>query len=292
LPDQEEEALERFMNHIPFRGYSSKTKKTDYSVIHHHLRYCPISQVSDQKLLDYFYSLSNQARATISTKLKVLKKFYVFCFEEQILDIDYTPLFPSGKNQRNIEIPSVFTPTEIHQVLNYLKNHNKNRKRNYAIALLAAIYGFRAGDIASMKMTDINWDAETIVIIQAKSNEKIEHCLITEVGNALVEYILEERPISNQPIIFLKEDGLPLSDISISSVVFNGFRQSGVELKGRKHGTHSLRHSLASNMLSEKMNILDISKALGHTSLESVKIYAKVDISYLQLCELEVPEGE
>ena len=290
LPDQEEEALERFMNHISL--YSSKTKTVNYSVIHHHLRYCPISQISDQKLLDYFYSLSNQAQTTISTKLGILKRFYVFCLEEKILDIDYTPLFPSVKNQRNIEIPSVYTPTEIRQVLNYLRDHNKNRNRNYAIALLAAIYGFRAGDIASMKMTDINWDAETIVIIQAKSSEKIEHRLIIEVGNALVKYILEERPKSDQSIIFLKENGQPLKDCSISSIISSGYLQSEVELKGRKHGSHSLRHSLASNMLAEKMNILDISKALGHTSLESVKTYAKVDISFLQLCELEVPEGE
>jgi site-specific recombinase XerD len=292
LPDYEEKILERYMDHLSFCEYSLKSKRYNYFVIHHHLRYCSILEITNQKLLDYFYSLSNLARATISSKLKVLKKFYVFCFEQKILDVDYTPVFPSSKNQKNIEIPSVFTPTEIRQVLNYLRDYNENRRRNYAIALLAAIYGFRAGDIASMKMTDINWETETIVIIQAKTKEKIEHRLMIEVGNAFVKYILEERPTSDQPIIFLKGNGQPLNDTSISSMVFNGFLRSGVELKGRKHGTHSLRHSLASNMLAEKVNILDISKALGHTSLESTKIYAKVDVSHLQLCELEVPTSE
>jgi len=289
LPDSEEKALKCFMDYIAFLEYSPKSKRYNYYVIHRHLRHCPISQVSDQKLLDYFYSLSNLARATIRSHLQVLRRFYTFCFEQEILDIDYSPLFPSNKKQRNIEIPSVFTPSEIRQVLNYLRDYNENRKRNYAIALLSAIYGFRAGDIASMKMTDINWETGIIIIIQEKTKEKIEHRLIVEVGNALVEYILEERPASNKPNIFLKENGQPLNATSISTMVFTGFLRSGVELKGRKHGAHSLRHSLASNMIAEKANILDVSKALGHTSLESTKIYAKIDISHLQLCELEVP---
>jgi len=291
LPDYEEKTLKSFMDYIT--EYTAKSKRYSYSVIHHHLRRCPISQVTDQKLLDYFYSLSTLARATIKSQLGVLRRFYVFCYEQKILDVDYTHLFPSSKTKRNIEIPSVFTPSEIRQVLNYLRDYNENRKRNYAIALLAAIYGFRAGDISSMKLADINWEEGVIVIIQAKTKQRIEHRLLTEVGNALVEYIFEERPTSDQSIIFLKENGQPLNATSISSMVFNGFLRSGVDLKGRKHGTHSLRHSLASNMIAGKANVLDVSKALGHTSLESVKVYAKIDISHLRLCELEVPtDGE
>lgn len=75
-------------------------------------------------------------------------------------------------------------------------------------------------------------------------------------------------------------------------MVAYAFICSGIELKGRKHGSHSIRHSLASNMLSADVDILTISKVLGHSSADTTRVYAKVDIPHLRLVGLEVPAYE
>lgn len=75
-------------------------------------------------------------------------------------------------------------------------------------------------------------------------------------------------------------------------MVATGFVNSGVIIGNRKHGSHSLRHSLASNMISQGEQLLVVSKVLGHSSVDTSRIYAKVDVNHLRHVELEVPTNE
>ena len=144
-----------------------------------------------------------------------------------------------------------------------------------------------------MKLADIDWDTGMIIIIQAKTTKRLEHRLTQLCGKALAEYLLKERPDVNCEYVFLKEDGNPLVATSVSTMIFSGFTLCGVTVNNRKHGSHSLRHSLASNMLEQGTGILEISHILGHASADTTKnIYTKVDINHLRLCELEVPTHE
>lgn len=116
------------------------------------------------------------------------------------------------------------------------------------------------------------------------------HKLTCQTGNALVDYLLNERPRGRNGNIFLKGDGSEIkSSATISTMIFMAFTNSGININGRKHGSHSLRHSLASNMLSNDTSILVISKILGHACVDTTRIYSKVDINHLRLCGLEVP---
>ena len=199
-------------------------------------------------------------------------------------------LFPSTKTRRNTEIPSVYAPDEISMLLDHLKNHNQNRKRNFAIASLAAVHGFRACDIVAMTFANVDWDSGTVRVVQSKTTKAMDHHLIPLTGNALASYLLDERPDSQDPHVFLKRDGCAMKSISVSSMIFNAYNQSGIVTKGRKHGSHSLRHSLASNMLASGSGILEASRALGHEDVDTTwKFYAKTDIGNLRLCGLEVP---
>ncbi|MDC3423408.1 hypothetical protein NC797_02660 [Aquibacillus sp. 3ASR75-11] len=77
--------------------------------------------------------------------------------------MDCSLLFPSNKLRSHTEIPSVYTPEEIFQLLVYIRNSVcTNKRRNYAIVVLIAVYGFRAGDMIKVKLSDINWKNETI----------------------------------------------------------------------------------------------------------------------------------
>ena len=289
LPTHENFILESYMVYIGGLDYSTNSKRLTYGTIHHYLSHCPISDINDNHVLRYFKTLSGHAKATIKKRLNILKQFHLYCVEHGFLGTDYSPLFPSTKTRRNTEIPSVYTPEEISILFDYLRNNKKNRKRNYAIALLAAVYGFRSGDLVKMRLANFDWDNKTIHIDQSKTANTIEHKLIVQTWDALVDYIFNERSDNTVPYIFLKQDGCALSSTSVSSMIFNAFIHSGIIINGRKHGSHSLRHSLASNMLASDAGMLDISKALGHASVDTTRIYSKIDVVHLRMCGLEVP---
>lgn len=293
LPEHENSVLEKYARHMIDLDYSANTRRYYYATVRHYLLFCPLSTVNDSQVLDYINSISGFSKATVKSRFKILKSFHKFCLEQGILETDYGVLFPSSKTRKNTEIPSVYAPGEISELLEHLQNHNRNRKRNYAIALMAAVHGLRSGDIVNMTHADIDWDSGAIRIIQSKTKSAVEHHLIPQTGNALADYLLNERPDSADQHIFLKRNGCALKSTSVSSMIFNAYNQSSIVTKGRKHGSHSLRHSLASNMLASGSGILDISKALGHNDVDTTwKFYAKVDIVHLRLCGLEVPTDE
>ena len=289
LPAHENSILENYMAHVGNLDYSANSSRLTYGMVHHYLLHCPISDISDKQVLGYFRLLAGFSKETIKKRLNMLKHFYAYCVDKGFLTTDYSVLFPSTKTRKNTEIPSVYTPDEISILLDYLRNNRQNRKRNYAIALLAAVYGFRSGDIVNMRLADFDWDNKAIRIAQSKTGNTVEHQLIPQTWNALVSYFLEERPDSTMSHVFLKQDGCALSSTSVSSMIFNAFIHSGIVINGRKHGSHSLRHSLASNMLASDAGILNISKALGHASVDTTRIYSKIDIVHLRMCGLEVP---
>jgi integrase/recombinase XerD len=267
--------LKSYIDHIIELDYSQNSIKYAYNTIHNYLVSYSLTDISDNQLLDYFKSLSSLSKQTITSKLKVLRRFLCYCYERSFINLDCSLLFPSNKIRSHTEIPSVYTPEEVYQLLEYIRNSNsKNKKRNYAIATLIAVYGFRAGDIIKMKLSDINWETETISITQSKTKQLLTHKLTCHTGNALVDYLLNERTKSTSQNIFLKVNGSEIkSSVTISTMIFTAFINSGININGRKHGSHSLRHSLASNMLFNDTSIMEISKTLGHSSVDTTKIY-------------------
>jgi integrase/recombinase XerD len=291
LLELDSRSLNAYICYVKDQGYSQASLKYNYYTIHNYLVTYPLETISDSRLLDYFNALSNCSKQTVKSKMKILKRFLRYSYEMEFISHDCSSLFPSNKLRSHTEIPSVFTPKEIYQVLQYIRDASgKNSKRNYAIAILIAVYGFRAGDIMKMKLSDVDWENQIITIIQSKTSNLLTHRILDCTGNALADYLLNERPISSYEYIFLKSNGSTIgSSITISAMIFTAFRNAGIHLNGRKHGSHCMRHSLASTMLSNDTSIFEISKVLGHASVDTTRIYAKVDLNHLRLCELEVP---
>ena len=283
--------LNSYIDQVKGLDYSQNSLKSAYNIVHNYLVAYPLADIYDNHLLDYFKSLSSLSKQTARSRMKVLKRFLCYCHEMDFISLDCSLLFPSNKLRSHTEIPTVYTPEEVFQLLEYIRNSGSaNKRRNYAIAALIAVYGFRTGDIKKMKLSDIDWENETISVVQSKTKQLLMHKLTCHTGNALADYLLNERPEGRSENIFQKCDGSEIkSSVTISTMIFVAFTNSGININGRKHGSHSLRHSLASNMLSNNTGIMEISKTLGHACIDTTRIYSKVDINHLRLCGLEVP---
>lgn len=164
--------------------------------------------------------------------------------------------------------------------------------RDAAVTLLALTTGLRACDIVAMSLADIDWRARTLGIVQQKTHNPLTVPLTPQVLARLADYVLDERPASSDPHVFLRSVApyVGLADhASIYRVTAQTFRKAGVT--GVRAGTSFLRHNAASRLLAAGVPLPTISAVLGHASQESTNTYLSLDQARLVECVLPVPDG-
>ena len=189
---------------------------------------------------------------------------------------------------------------ESHQIKQALTNEDSGLSfRDRAIGILAFYTGLRCCDIAGLTINDIDWDNETIRIIQQKTQAPMELPLSVTVGNAVYEYIASERPDTNCEYIFITAQrpyrhltNRSLNNISNKIMKAAGIRQND----GERRGFHIFRHRVATEMLGGGIPQPVISRTLGHTSPGSLEAYLSADFKHLKECALSIerfkmPEG-
>lgn len=157
--------------------------------------------------------------------------------------------------------------------------------------LLATRLGLRASDIAHLSFDNIDWEKSSITLSQFKTGQVVELPMLTNVGESIIDYLKYGRKKSNSKRIFLytRAPFTFISGCAVSSAIRRIINASGVDVTGRKHGPHSLRHSLASRFLENQESIPVISEALGHQSSTTTMSYLRIDVESLRKCALNVP---
>jgi integrase len=152
--------------------------------------------------------------------------------------------------------------------------------------------GMRAGEVRQLNLNDIDWIEGEIHVRAGKSRRERTLPLFEEVGKALSVYLSEERPESAERSIFLTllPPYRPLAySAAISKITRHIFQQAGVQGPGL--GAHRLRHTVATHMVRRGSSFKEVADVLGHTSLKSTAIYAKLDERSLQRIALPWPGG-
>ena len=124
-----------------------------------------------------------------------------------------------------------------------------------------------------------------------KTQKVIQLPLLTEVGNAIVDYLRNGRPQSNLAQVFLscRAPFIGVTKACVCAAINTIIVTSGVDVHLKHHGPHSLRHSLASAMLCQETTFPVISESLGHRHTDTTMAYLKIDIASLMKCALPVP---
>jgi integrase len=199
-----------------------------------------------------------------------------------------------GHLPKKRDILQIYSDDEYSQIALYLDKSNALSFRNKAITIIALETGMRAVDICNLKLSDINWEHDFIHIVQQKTDRVHNLPLSETIGNALVDYLLNERPASESDFIFLRSTA-PFSPLmshsGIRSVLFNVVNDADIASKGRIYGSRITRHSAASRMLRNGVPLPVISEALGHGNSNSVMIYITADDAKLAECTLPLPKG-
>lgn len=154
--------------------------------------------------------------------------------------------------------------------------------RDRAILLLLAVYGMRSGEVAALRLDQIDWAGRTLKLIRLKRRQPQIYPLLPAVAEALARYVDTVRPPSSCPEVFLcmQAPRRPLKAGSIFDVANRRFVALGIEAKHR--GGHALRHACAVRLLAEGLTLKEIGDHLGHRSTSATSIYAKVNMASLR----------
>ena len=252
-----------------------------------------LKDVNVELIEDFLKENSSSARAR-HTHANSLRQFFRYLYRKRytISDLSLNVL-PDNFN-RHGTVPTTYTEEEISRIIASPDRSSSIGKRDYLILLLAAEYGWRSSDITGFRLDQIDWDKNVIRFDQQKTGVPVEYPLLSSVGNAIIDYIQHGRPVSERLEVILSAEkskfGTPLKSSTIHSVVSRYMKKAAITgWKEKKHGAHSLRHSLASNLLKKNVSLPVISTVLGHQTSETTKIYLKVDTEKLRTCTLKMP---
>jgi integrase/recombinase XerD len=180
-------------------------------------------------------------------------------------------------------IPSGPSWSEVMRLVSSLDTDKPEDIRNRAIIMLFAIYGLRASEVSRLRLEDIDWEHDQVMIRRHKQRHLQPYPFVPVVGNAIIHYLKEVRPECRYRELFitLLAPRRPMSCSGLHSVVARPMKRLGIKSLPH-HGPHALRHACAAHLLSENFTLKEIGDHLGHRSPVATRIYAKVDLAGLR----------
>lgn len=154
--------------------------------------------------------------------------------------------------------------------------------RDRAILMLLAIYGMRRGEVASLRLDQVDWRERVLRLFRLKRRQAQVYPLLPSVAVALARYIDTVRPRTSHEQVFLRLQSphRPMSPGGIYHVVSRRFKSLGIQ--GACRGPHALRHACAARLAAEGLTLKEIGDHLGHRSVSATRTYAKVDLVALR----------
>jgi site-specific recombinase XerD len=179
-------------------------------------------------------------------------------------------------------LPKSIAQEEVEQIVAQCDRRTVVGRRNFAILLLLARLGLRAGEVVALTLDDIDWEAGELTV-HGKGSRVERLPLLQDVGEALAAYLKRGRPQCSSRSLFVRARA-PIvgfsSAAAISTIVEEAIDRAGLDPPSR--GAHLLRYSLATRMLHRGGSLAEIAELLRHRHPDTIALYAKVDLEALR----------
>lgn len=208
----------------------------------------------------------------------VLRGFFRYLYRTDKIKKDLSLFIVSPRISYFRPVPVYVSWEEIEQLLSSAKQN----KRDYTIMLLLKTYGLRAGEIAHLKLQDIDFGGNRIVIKERKNRQDLILPITDEVSKILKEYLSVRPKVYRHQEVFLCSVApvRPLSSHAVSQIIRRYLNKLGFNPPTK--GAHLFRHSLSKHMLDQGAPITSIGSILGHSSIRSTFNYTRVGIKELR----------
>jgi site-specific recombinase XerD len=220
-----------------------------------------------------------------------LRSFLGFARYRGDIDKDLAACVPAVANWKLSTIPRALPPDQVELVLASINRKTAMGRRDYAILLILARLGLRAGEIKMLTLEDLDWQ-EGLITVRGKAGRYSQLPLPVDVGAAIADYLREGRPTASSRCVFLRAKapaGGFRGQCGIGSIVRHALARARID--AARTGAHQFRHALACQMLRQGASLSEIGELLRHRSPQTTAIYAKVDLASLATLALPWPGG-
>jgi integrase/recombinase XerD len=196
---------------------------------------------------------------------------------------------PSVPGWKLTTLPRAVSPEQVGAVLAGCDRAGAHGRRDYAIVLLLARLGLRAGEVSAIELDDLDWRAGEITV-RGKGGRREVLPLPVAVGEALVDYLRYGRPPrcpTRRLFVTTRAPFTALATGSVFAVVARACRRAGVA----PFGPHRLRHALACELLRHGASLAEVGQVLRHSDERTTAVYAKVDQDALRALARPCPTG-
>ena len=189
-----------------------------------------LNDLSVEKMEEFISELDTMALK--HNAIVIVKRFLKYEYENGVTKKDFSLFCPRDNYKKNCKLPTTYTEDEIKAILNAVERGSAIGKRDYLLLLLSAEYGLRAGDITNLKFENIDWDNNLIILDQHKTGEENRYPLLAGVGNAVIDYLKNGRPVCDTPQIIVSHNhttlGQPLTSPTTHSIVSKYMKEAGI----------------------------------------------------------------
>ena len=281
------------------RGLASKSIVRHLPVIRRFLHeVCPtgdddLGKISQEEVIRYIERHAQDwSPGTGKAMCWSLRAFLRYLHHQGLNPRALADCVPSMRRWKLASLPTFLAAAQVQRALDGCDRATPLGRRDYAILMMLAKLGLRAGEVATLTLDDIDWRASEM-LVHAKGRQRARMPIPPDVGAAIVAYLRNGRPKSSCRRLFIRTLAPHVgfaSGCAVTMIARTALDRVGIE--GCAHrGAHIFRHSLATELLRSGATLTEIGQLLRHESHDTTRIYAKIDIEALRTLSLPWPGG-
>lgn len=223
------------------------------------------------------------SRRSVATNADALRAFFRYAETRGWCAASFARAIQGPRIHKYEGLPEGLSREQVQLLLQSVKGSKPWALRARAILMLFAIYGLRSSEVSQLLLTDIDWREEVFVVNHAKRGGPQRYPLQRKIGNVILQYVQRGRPqcACRNLFVTLTPPYRPMGIYALWTLMARRLKATGIQCS--RKGPHILRHACAARLLRKGASFKEIADMLGHRSLESVGIYAKVDLSVLRV---------
>ena len=219
------------------------------------------------------------------TVFPIVRQILSYLYSAGLAETNYSGMILSPAYQR-VHLRPYMTASDEEKLFRVMED---SPLRNKAMMRVALRLGLRDTDICSLRFSQIDWKNDRIILEQEKTGVTLCLPLLEDVGNAIMDYIMNERPAAAKgcPYVFVRKQAPYKKLESMYPVCSSLFEEAGIKTVNRDcRGTHVCRYTLTHKLLLKKVPHQVITDTLGHVSKESDKPYLSMEEQMIRECPL------
>ncbi|WHA05797.1 tyrosine-type recombinase/integrase (plasmid) [Candidatus Megaera polyxenophila] len=229
------------------------------------------------------HDIDHHSRRTVQLYASILRSFLRYAEDQGWCPKHLASTIKAPRVYRDESLPSAPYWSDVKRLLANSVSDSLVDIRDYAILMLLSVYGMRCSEVTHLRLEDIDWENELIHLQRAKRCKPQTFPLSKTVGEAILRYLTLVRPklrTSREIFLSMYVPYKLLSSAAVYQIVSKRLKKLNITIK--HYGPHALRHACATHLINEGISLKEISDHLGHRTLDTTRIYAKVDLTTLR----------